>query len=106
MVGKTIAHYQILEKLGEGGMGAVHSADDVRLDHHVSPNDPRPRGLRRDCVDLSTCGRGKPGIVGLLGQLSQFQPRDCPAPGVVGPSQPRSRTILHELSRWRTCESN
>ena len=29
MVGTTISHYSVLEKIGQGGMGEVHRAEDI-----------------------------------------------------------------------------
>src|SRR5437762_3635077 len=81
MIGQTISHYRIKEKLGEGGMGVVYLAEDTHLGRQVaikflaSANEQHYRSrFLREARAISTLSHPNIAIVHDYGETEEGQP--------------------------------
>src|SRR5947207_10062331 len=77
MIGRTISHYQVLEKLGSGGMGEIYKAQDSRLNRmvaikvlsrHAAGDEERRRRLIKEAQAASSLNH--PNIITIYDILS------------------------------------
>jgi serine/threonine protein kinase len=115
MVGRTISHYEIVEKLGEGGMGVVYKARDTYPDRFVAikvlpPEKVADAERKRRFVQeaKSASALTHPNIITIYNIASDngidFIPMECVPGKALNQSISGKGLTLAHTCRWEVCQ--